>query len=100
MSLLTVVKGSAVRSRHTVIYWFGNCAYTKLKVTYEVRAMLCPLCKHELVDGEYSGSKVFALAKYAVDYVRDSWLPLLEEGVPVWHVVEGGGRKLYKSFSS
>ena len=83
------------RSRHVVAIWFGNCSYSRLKVTYEVRKMLCPLCLHELEDGVYSGSKVFAKDRSAVDYVRDSWMPLVEAGVTVWSVVEDGGRKPY-----
>lgn len=89
---------NAVRSRHSVIFWWGNCSYSQLKVTYEVRKMLCPLCQHELVDVEYLGSKVFAKDRMALDYVRDSWLPLLENGVPVWRVVaESDRRKPYAS---
>ena len=91
MSLVDVVK----RVRHVVVTWFGNCSYRRLKVTYEVRKMLCPLCQNELLDGEYSGSKVFAKDKNALDYVRDSWMPLLEDGVEVWRVVEDCVRKPY-----
>ena len=69
-----------------VVTWFGNCSYRSLKVTYEVRKMVCPLCLHDLEEGRYFGSKVFALDRNAVDYVRDSWLPLFEDGVPVWVV--------------
>ena len=73
-------------------------SYRKLKVTYEVRKMLCPLCQHELIEAKYLGSKVFALAKYAVDYVRDSWMPALEDGYEVWQVVaESDRRKPYAS---
>lgn len=94
MSQVLVVK--AVRRRHVVVTWFGNCSYSRLKVTYEVRKMVCPLCLHELEDGVYSGSKVFAKDKNAWDYVRDGWLPLVEAGVVVWSVVsEDGGRKPY-----
>lgn len=92
MSQVLVVK--AVRSRHVVVTWFGNCSYSRLKVTYEVRKMICPLCLHELEDGVYSGSKIFAKDKTSVDYVRDSWLPLVEDGVDVWSAhPEVGGRK-------
>lgn len=94
MSQVLVVK--SVRRRHVVVTWFGNCSYSRLKVTYEIRKMLCPLCLHDLEDGVYSGSKVFAKDKNSVDYVRDSWLPLVEDGVLVWSVVpEDGGRKPY-----
>ncbi len=96
MSQVLVV--NAVKSRHSVIFWWGNCSYSQLKVTYEVRKQLCPFCNSELYDLEYSGSKVFAKDRKALDYVRDSWLPLLENGVQVWRVVaDAGGRKPYKN---
>jgi hypothetical protein len=78
---------NAGRSRHTVLYWWGNCSYSQLKVTYEVRKQLCPFCGSELQDGDYLGKKVFAKDRKASDYVRDSWLPLFENGVRVWHVL-------------
>ena len=77
---------NTARSRHVVVTWFGNCSYKRLKVTYEVRKMLCPLCLHELEDGVYYGSKVFAKDKSASDYVRDSWMPAVEDGREVWVV--------------
>jgi hypothetical protein len=86
---------NAVRSRHVVVTWFGNCSYRRLKVTYEVRKMVCPLCQHDLEDGVYSGGKAFTKDKNAPDYVRDSWMPLEEDGVVVWSAhPEDGGRKL------
>jgi hypothetical protein len=51
---------------------------------------ISPLCLHELEDGRYFGSKVFALDKHAIDYVRDSWLPLLEDDREVWVVSDKG----------
>ncbi len=81
---------NAPETRHVIVTWFGNCSYRKLKVTYEVRKMTCPLCLHELEEGRYFGSKVFALDRCAADYVRDSWLPLKEDGLEVW-VVSGKG---------
>lgn len=87
MSALSLV--NSVRSRHVVVWWWGSCSYRRLKVTYEVRKMLCPLCLHELQDGVYFGDKIFAKDKNASDYVRDSWLPLLEEGREVWFTSEG-----------
>jgi hypothetical protein len=98
-----LVRGAknAVKSRHSVIFWWGNCSYSQLKVTYEVRKMLCPLCQHPLVDAEYLGNKIFAKDRNALDYVRDSWMPAVEDGVEVWRVIaEVGGRKPCKSFSS
>lgn len=85
-----VLAVNTVRSRHVVVTWFGNCSYRRLKVTYEVRKMVCPLCLHELEDGRYFGSKVFALDRNACDYVRDSWLPLVEDGREVWVVSDKG----------
>lgn len=94
MSEVLVV--NAVRSRTVVVTWFGNCSYRRLKVTYEVRKMICPLCSHDLEDGVYCGIKVFAKGKSALDYVRDSWLPLVEDGVVVWSAhPEDSGRKPY-----
>ena len=89
----SVVVKKPVRCRHTCIFWFGNCSYAKLKVTYEVRKMLCPLCHHELVDVEYSGSRVFVKSLSSLNYVRDGWLPLTENGVTVWRVVDSGGHR-------
>ena len=85
-----VLLSNAVRSRHVVVTWFGNCSYRRLKVTYEIRKMVCPLCQHDLEDGLYFGDKVFAKDKNASDYVRDSWLPLLEDGREVWVVKDEG----------
>jgi len=90
MNLFSVVKNTGQRCRHVVVTWFGNCSYRRLKVTYEVRKMLCPLCLHELVDGDYLGSKVFAKDKNSADYVRDSWMPAVENGVAVWVVSHKG----------
>jgi hypothetical protein len=84
MSMVLVAK--VVRSRHVVVTWFGNCSYRRLKVTYEVRKMVCPLCQHDLEDGLYFGSKVFAKDKKATDYVPFGWLTLIEDGREVWVV--------------
>jgi hypothetical protein len=76
----------SARSRHVVVTWWGSCSYRRLKVTYEVRKMCCPLCLHELEDANYFGSKVFSKDRNALDYVRDGWLPLREDGLVVWVV--------------
>jgi hypothetical protein len=86
-----LVAKSAVKSRHHVLFYFGICH--DLKVTYERRAMLCPHCNMELLDGEYSGSKVFALDRHSRDYKRDVWLPEFEDGVKVWNVAPKRDRK-------
>ena len=83
--LVPVVK--AVRSRHAIVVWYGNCSYRRLKVTLEVRKMLCPFCNSELVDLDYSGSMALVTNRNAVGFVRDNWLPLLEGGVRVWHIL-------------
>src|SRR3989304_4366189 len=88
-----VSAAQTTRSRHVVAIWFGCASYSRLKVTYEVRKMLCPLCLHDLEDGVYSGSKVFAKDKNALDYVRDSWMPLVEDGVVVWSAHPDDGRR-------
>ncbi len=88
MSELITIK--AHRNRHVVVTWFGNCSYRRLKVTYEVRKIVCPLCLHELEDAQYLGSKVFALDRHAIDYVRDSWMPLFEDGHEVWLISDKG----------
>src|SRR4030065_390155 len=69
MSQVLAVK--PVRSRRVVVTWFGNCSYRELKVTYEVRKMVCPLCGHDLEDGDYSGRFVFCKNKNLPFYVRD-----------------------------
>ena len=70
--------------RRVVHYW-GPMA--RLKVTYEIKSMLCPFCNSSLVNLEYSGSKIFVTNRKDRDYVRDSWEPLFENGVKVWHEV-------------
>lgn len=80
-----------VRSRHVVVTWFGNCSYRRLKVTYEVRKTLCPLCKRELEEGRYFGDKVFETNLKARGYIRDGWSFLCEDGREVWVVSHKGG---------
>lgn len=93
-----VLVDSCVKSRNVAVIWFGNCSYRELKVTYEVRKMICPLCLHDLEDGVYSGSRSFVKDRNTVGYVRDSWLPLAEDGIVVWSAhPEDGGRKPYWS---
>lgn len=93
-----VLVAKSVRSRNTVIYWWGICSYSRLKVTYEVRAMLCPHCGHELTDGVYSGSTGFVKDRNARGYVRDRWLPLKENGVVVWRAVSGDVKRCKSGF--
>ena len=77
---------NVVRSRQHVVTWWGNCSYRCLKVTYEVRKMLCPFCSSELLDYEYVGKNVVEKNKHVYGYVRSAWLPLLEDGVDVWQL--------------
>ena len=83
--LLSVAK--VVRVRCRVVVWWGNCSYTKLKVTYVIRKQLCPFCHSELVELDYSGSMALVTNRGAVGFVRDNWLPLFENGVRVWHTL-------------
>jgi len=55
-----------------------------MKVTYEIRKIICPLCKHELEDAYYFGSKFFQLDPTKIDYVGKGWLPIVEDGLEVW----------------
>jgi hypothetical protein len=82
------------RQRYVVVTWWGNCSYRRLKVTYEIRKMICPLCKHELENARYVGDKVFSFNLRSADYVRDSWLPFLENGKEVWLIADSGDWKI------
>jgi hypothetical protein len=81
-----VLFAKAVKPRHVVVTWFGNCSYRRLKVTYEIRKQFCPHCGNELVDADYVGNKVFCKNKQSADYVRDGWLPSVEDGRAVFVV--------------
>lgn len=52
--------------------------------------MVCPWCLHDLEDGYYFSSKVFAKDPSASNYVLDSWLSLLQDGIPVWVISDKG----------
>jgi len=89
------VKVGVVRMH--VATWFGVCSYRKLKVTKEKKEKrVCPICKHELEDLRYFGSKVMACPFYIPKLNRASFEDLEEAGRVVW-VVEtrkreyGGG---------
>ena len=82
-----------VRTRYrgfsgNVVHWDGVCSFRKLKVSIEVRKSLCPLCQHELVDGEYHGKRNIETDRLSFGYGREGWEPLIEEGVVVWTVSE------------
>lgn len=76
------------RARHIPATWWGKLSYRQLSVTYEVREALCPLCGHELVEAEYLGSQLEG--RFDWYYLRDCWMPLVEDGREVW-VVSGKG---------
>ena len=83
--------------RFHVATWFGVCSYRKLKVTKEKKEKrVCPICKHELEELRYFGSKVMACPFYIPKLKRASFEDLEEAGRVVW-VVEtrksgyGGG---------
>ena len=76
--------------RFHVSTWFGVCSYRKLKVTVEKRKELCPICRHDLIDIRYFGSKHIASV-----LERDSLEDYEEDGRVVW--VERVKRKKYGS---
>ena len=83
--------------RFHVATWFGVCSYRKLKVTKEKKEKrVCPICKHELEELRYFGSKVMACPFYIPKLKRESFEDLEEGGRVVWVVetrkrVYGGG---------
>ena len=72
--------------RFHVATWFGVCSYRKLKVTAEKRKDLCPICRHDLINIRYFGSKSIACVPE-----RDSFEDYVEDGRIVW--VERVGKK-------
>jgi hypothetical protein len=72
----SVKKGS---TRFHVATWFGICSYRKLKVTVEKHKDLCPICKHELINIRYFGSKCLNLTDEG-----DSFEDFEEDGRVVW----------------
>ena len=70
--------------RYHVATWFGNCSYRRLKVTYEVRKQICPICQHDLEPIVYSGGLVIVHNRESRDYVRDMFSSMVEDGVNVW----------------
>jgi hypothetical protein len=87
---MSIVISLARKFRVRSIVWFGRISYRKMKVTYEIRKILCPLCKHELEDARYFGSKVFQFDPSKTDYIAKGWLPLVEDGLVVWVVSNRG----------
>jgi hypothetical protein len=75
---------SVIKKRVQGLTWFGSLGYRRMKITYEKRVMLCPLCKHELEPMRYFGSKVFQKNSGKSDYVANFWSPLYENGELVW----------------
>ena len=43
------------KKRHQIMYWFGDLANRKMRVTPEKQRQLCPICKHELKPMLYVG---------------------------------------------
>jgi hypothetical protein len=74
--------------RFHVATWFGSCSYRKLKVTYEVKKRVCPICQHGLKPLRYSGNNKRLVADlfsvYNPDVERSSFEDLEENGVRVW----------------
>jgi hypothetical protein len=73
-----------IKNRIRGLTWFGSLSYRRMKITYEKKVMLCPLCKHELEPMRYFGSKVFQKNPSKPDYVSNFWTSLYENGERVW----------------
>lgn len=69
--------------------WFGACNSNKLKVTYEFRKRVCPICRSELVKLKYLGSDLFNRFDYYGE--SDMIVDLIEHGsgspVIAWQVL-------------
>lgn len=67
--------------------WWGNC--TGVKVPYARHKMVCPEpeCKSDLVSLWYSGNYEIVKSSKSLDFVRNSWMPLLEDSKVVWSEV-------------
>jgi hypothetical protein len=74
----------SIKKRSVGLVWFGSLSYRRLKITYEKRKMLCPLCQSELKPARYFGSKVFQKNPVKSDYKANFWSPLMEGGEIVW----------------
>jgi len=85
MSVVLIVKKKHSRTG----VWFGRVSYRKMKMTYEKKAVVCPLCGHELEDARYFGSAVIQTDSRKPDYRVKFWMPLKEGGVVVWQVLHG-----------
>lgn len=78
------IQECVIKKRTRGLVWIGALSYRKMKITYESRKMLCPLCKHELEPHRYYGSHVFQLDSMKPDYKANFWSPLYENGELVW----------------
>jgi hypothetical protein len=87
------------RRRFHVATWFGVCSYRKLRVTVEKLKALCPICRHELDDICYFGSKVFVTDRSSPDYKGSFFADLMEDGRVVWGVSVKNGSGSPKSRS-
>ena len=70
--------------RFHVATWFGVCSYRKLKVTYEKRKELCPICQSELVPLRYVGNRCFIYNRDSIEYQRSEICDFDEGGGAVW----------------
>jgi hypothetical protein len=79
-----------VRKKHSRTgVWFGRLSYRKMKMTYEKKAVVCPLCGHELENAQYFGSAVIQTNSCKPDYIAKFWMPLKENGAVVWQLSNG-----------
>ena len=77
-------------SRFHVATWFGNCSYRKLKVTYEKRKEVCPICQHDLIALRYLGNRCFVYGRDSIEYQKDEFCDMNEGQGDIW--VENHGR--------
>lgn len=64
--------------------YFGVLASRKLKVVVEKHKNRCCLCLHDLIKVQYFGIRKIITDLTNPKFVRSFWLPMNEDGVPVW----------------
>jgi hypothetical protein len=83
---MIAISKMTLKKRTRSVVWFGRVSYRKMKITYEKKAVCCPLCGNELEDARYYGSAVIQLDSRKLDYRVKFWMPLYEDGILVWQI--------------
>jgi hypothetical protein len=89
---------TVVKIRVRGLVWTGVLSYRRMKITYEKKRMVCPLCKCDLVPHRYFGSYVFQFNPMKSDYRNNFWMPLKENGEVVWFVAPDLVKRKYEYF--